>query len=107
MINTIYLLVAKKDAKTALNGIQKNVHYASLISLKYWSSTSTKPCFKEKECQGIEPYQFDKSLEIRGVPKIINGEGVCYNCKIKENNYRQVENNFTCGSKAKKHLLII
>ena len=34
MINAIYLLVAKKDAKTALNGIQKNVHYASLISLK-------------------------------------------------------------------------
>ena len=34
MKNAIYLLVAKKDAKTASNGIQKNVHHASLISLK-------------------------------------------------------------------------
>ena len=34
MINAIYLLVAKKDAKTALNGIQKNVLNASLIIIK-------------------------------------------------------------------------
>ena len=60
------------------------------------------PCFKEKECQGVEPYQFDKTVEVGGVPKIINGEGVCYNCKIRENNYRQVENNFTCGPRAKR-----
>ena len=59
-------------------------------------------CFKEKECQGLEPYQFNKSAEVGGVPKIINGEGLCYNCKIRENNYRQVENNFTCGPRAKR-----
>ena len=62
-------------------------------------------CFKEKECQGIEPYQFNKSLRIGGVPKILDGEGVCYNCRLRENpgnNYRQVENNFTCGPKPKK-----
>ena len=34
MNNVICLLVVKKDVKTALYGIQKNVHYVSLISLK-------------------------------------------------------------------------
>ena len=60
------------------------------------------PCFKEKECQGVEPYQFNKSMAVAGVPKLINGEGVCYNCRLRENNYRQVENNFTCGPRAKR-----
>ena len=63
------------------------------------------PCFKEKECQGIEPYQFDKNFLVSppgGVPKILNGEGVCYNCRYREGSYRQVENNFTCGPKAKR-----
>ena len=59
-------------------------------------------CFKEKECQGVEPYQFDKNHKVGGVPKVINGEGVCYNCRLREGNYRQVENNFTCGPKAKR-----
>ena len=63
----------------------------------------TFPCFKEAECQGIEPYQFNKTKRIGGVPKKLpNGEEVCYNCKLRENNYRQVENNFTCGPKAKR-----
>ena len=59
-------------------------------------------CFKEKECQGIEPYQFDVNLPVGGVPRLINEERVCYNCRLREGNYRQVENNFTCGSKPKR-----
>ena len=42
-------------------------------------------------------------MRIGGVPKKLpNGEEVCYNCKLRENNYRQVENNFTCGPKVKR-----
>ena len=33
----------------------------------------TFPCFKEEECEGIIPYQFDKKMEIGGIPKTING----------------------------------
>ena len=60
------------------------------------------PCYKEKECQGIEPYQFNPKDRIGGVPKKVNNELVCYNCKLRENNYRQVENNFVCGPRAKR-----
>ena len=59
-------------------------------------------CFKEKECQGLVAYQFDETLKIGGVPKIIEGKGVCYNCRLREENYRQVENNFICGPKPKR-----
>ena len=59
-------------------------------------------CYKEKECQGVEPYQFNKNERVGGVPKLVNGENVCYNCRLREGNYRQVENNFTCGPRAKR-----
>ncbi len=59
-------------------------------------------CFKEKECQGVEKYQFDENLRIGGVPKLVQGENVCYNCRLREGNYRQVENDFTCGPRAKR-----
>ncbi len=59
-------------------------------------------CFKEKECQGIEKYQFDENLRVGGVPKLVQGENVCYNCRLREGNYRQVENDFTCGPRAKR-----
>ena len=62
---------------------------------------STFKCFSEKVCQGIEQYPFNKSLEIGGVPKNINGLLVCYNCRLRERNYRQVEYNFTCGPRPK------
>ena len=59
-------------------------------------------CFTERECQGVDRYKFDLSLDVGGVPKILDGEGVCYNCRLRENNYRQVENNFTCGPRARR-----
>ena len=59
-------------------------------------------CYKEKECQGIEKYQFNESERIGGVPKLVQGENVCYNCRLREGNYRQVENDFTCGPRAKR-----
>ena len=59
-------------------------------------------CFKERECLGIDKYQHDESLRIGGVTKFIQGENVCYNCRLREGNYRQVENDFTCGPRAKR-----
>jgi len=64
-------------------------------------------CFKEKECQGIERYQHDISLQVGGVPKLLAGENVCYNCRLREGNYRQVENDFTCGPRKKRTYIAI
>ena len=62
----------------------------------------TFPCYTEKECQGLDKYQFGETEEIGGVPKNMSNEGgVCYNCLLREGNYRQVENNFTCGPRKK------
>ena len=75
---------------------------------------SSFPCFTERECQGFDTYQFldtyqftsqdeyDGCKEIGGVPKEVNGEEVCYNCRLREGTYRQVENDFTCGPRAKR-----
>ena len=66
---------------------------------------STEPptfkCFSEKVCQGVEKYPFNESLEIGGVPKNMNGLLVCYNCRLREGTYRQVEDNFVCGPRPK------
>ena len=65
------------------------------------------PCYTERECHGLDKYEFDESQLIGGVSKIINGEGVCYNCRLREGNYRQVENDFTCGPrKARTYISI-
>ena len=53
-------------------------------------------CLTENECKGLEKYKYDQS-EHGGVPKKINGEGVCYNCRLREGNYCQVNYNFVCG----------
>ena len=60
------------------------------------------PCFTERECHGLDKYKYDEEKEIGGVAKVLDGEGVCYNCRLREGNYRQVENDFTCGPKAKR-----
>ena len=60
------------------------------------------PCFTKDECHGIAQYPYDLTEETGGVAKILNGEGVCYNCRLREGNYRQVEYNFTCGPRAKR-----
>ena len=38
---------------------------------------------------------------------MINGNGLCYNCRLRENNYRQVENNFTFSPKSKRDFIDI
>ena len=45
-------------------------------------------CFRETEYQGVEEYHFNKSLEVDGVQKMIDGKGLCYNCRLREGNYR-------------------
>ena len=57
----------------------------------------TFPCLTENECKGLERYKYNESEEHGGVPKVIGGEGVCYNCRLRENNYCQVNDNFVCG----------
>lgn len=66
----------------------------------FWSLSQPKtfPCYTEEECQGVKKYRFNESDRIGGVPKVINNEGVCYNCKLREGNYR-LEYNYTCDSK--------
>jgi hypothetical protein len=59
-------------------------------------------CYTERECQGVDDYRYNKDEEIGGVPKLVGNEKVCYNCRLREGNYRQVENNFVCGPKAKR-----
>jgi len=66
----------------------------------------TFKCFTENECKGIEQYEFDDE-KVGGVPKHIAGELVCYNCRLREGNYRQVANNFTCGPKGKRTYIAI
>ena len=61
----------------------------------------TFPCYTERECQGLDRYKYDTSEDIGGVPKNITDEGLCYNCWLRDNLYRQVENNFTCGPRKK------
>ena len=67
----------------------------------------TFACFTEEECKGVVPYEFTSELE-GGIPKILNGEGaVCYNCHLREHNYCQVGNNYTCGPKARRTYVLL
>ena len=54
-------------------------------------------CFNKTQCQGIHKYLPEKSLRIGGVPIEENGEGVCLNCKLRNNSYRLPEDNFYCS----------
>ena len=66
---------------------------------------ATFKCFTEEECEGITPYRFNSDRFDYGVPKRLNNEGlVCYNCRLRlgDDSFRQVENNFTCGPRAKR-----
>ena len=56
-------------------------------------------CFSKKQCQGIEIYPPEKDLRVGGVPVVEDGELVCLNCKLRNNSYRQPENDFYCGIK--------
>ena len=59
-------------------------------------------CFTKKQCQGIETYPPEEKLRVGGVPIEENGELVCLNCKLRNDSYRQPENNFYCGTKIPK-----
>ena len=65
-------------------------------------SDHTFRCFNKTQCQGVEKYWPDESLRIGGVPVEENGEGVCLNCRLRNNSYRQPENDFYCGEKIKR-----
>ena len=63
-------------------------------------------CFKERECQGLDLFQFDGTKH-GGITKTVNNVDYCYNCWLREKNYRQVANNFTCGPRAKRTYISI
>ncbi len=46
--------------------------------------------------------RLNETNRIRGIPKIIKGEVLCYNSKLREWNYRQVEDNFIPRPKTKR-----
>lgn len=59
-------------------------------------------CFNKNQCHGIEKYWPNEDLRISGVCVIEEGEGVCLNCRLRNNSFRLPENNFYCGEKIKK-----
>jgi hypothetical protein len=59
-------------------------------------------CFNKNQCHGIEKYWPNEDLRIGGVCVIEEGEGVCLNCRLRNNSFRLPENNFYCGEKIKK-----
>ena len=59
-------------------------------------------CFSKRQCQGVEEYPPEKDHRVGGVPIEENGELVCLNCKLRNNSYRQPEDNFYCGTKIPK-----
>ena len=64
-------------------------------------------CFSKKQCQGVEPYTPELSHRVGGVPIIENGEEVCLNCRLRNNSFRQPEDNFYCGEKINKTFIDI
>ena len=59
-------------------------------------------CFSKPQCQGVERYPPEPTHRVGGVPIEEDGEKVCLNCKLRNNSYRQPENDFYCGKKINK-----
>ena len=55
-------------------------------------------CFSENQCKGIEEYPPEKDYRVGGVPIKENGEGVCLNCKLRNNSFRLPEDQFYCDN---------
>ena len=81
---------------------KKNYFKEDFFGVPINELNETFRCFTENECHGVDLYELDKLLDVDGVAKIINGEGLCWNCKLHGNLYRQVAPNFTCGPRARK-----
>ena len=54
-------------------------------------------CFNKNQCHGIEKYWPDEELRVGGVYVREEGEGVCLNCRLRNNSFRLPENNIYCG----------
>ena len=59
-------------------------------------------CFSKSTCQGLTEYSYNKDIRVGGVAIREDGEDVCLNCKLRNNSYRQPENDFYCGPKKDK-----
>ena len=59
---------------------------------------ATFKCFESDTCKGIKPYIHDERKQIGGVPKNVEGTNVCWNCKLRDGNYR-LPDEFICADK--------
>ena len=55
-------------------------------------------CYDSDTCKGIKDYIHDEREKIGGVPKRVGNKNVCWNCKLRDGNYR-LPNEFVCGNK--------
>ena len=56
-------------------------------------------CYSKRVCRGNDPYPHDSEINIRigGVDYIENGKLICLNCRLRNNSYRQPEDEYYCG----------
>ena len=59
-------------------------------------------CFNRDECHGKVDYKYNESIKVGGVALNENGQNVCLNCKLRNESFRQPEDNFYCGEKGER-----
>ena len=54
-------------------------------------------CFSKRVCRGNDQYPHDIDLRVGGVDCVENGTKVCLNCRLRNDSYRQPEDDYWCG----------
>ena len=62
------------------------------------NQSETFRCFNKTTCEGVTQYKHNSSLRIGGVPIEEDGVKVCLNCRLRNDSYRQPEDDFYCGT---------
>ena len=63
------------------------------------SAGGTFECYSKKVCRGNFPYPHDDEIRIRigGVDYKEDGRLVCLNCRLRNDSFRQPEDDYWCG----------
>ena len=64
-------------------------------------------CFNKTTCLGTTPYKHNETLRIGGVTVEEDGVKVCLNCKLRNDSFRQPEDDFYCGPERKRTFIDI
>ena len=77
---------------------------ASYYEKDFYNKTKPKTfhCYEKETCEGTKPYIHNEKEIVRGIPKLVDGKNVCYNCKLQEGNYRwpfDYKKKYQCGNK--------